>query len=49
MIGLTNSNAQVKAAVEAVRLAQENLDGEQKKLAAGWLLPMTSCWPSATG
>lgn len=39
LIGLTNSNAQVKAAVEAVRLARENLDGEQKKLAAGLSTP----------
>ena len=39
LIGMTNSNAQVKAAVEAVRLAQENLDGEQKKLTAGLSTP----------
>jgi len=39
LIGLTNSNARLKAAVEAVRLAQENLDGEQKKLAAGLATP----------
>ena len=39
MIGLANSNAQVKAALEAVRLAQENLDGEQKKLGAGLATP----------
>jgi len=39
MIGLTNSNAQVKAAVEAVRLARENLDGMEKKLAAGLATP----------
>jgi outer membrane protein TolC len=39
LIGLTNSNAQVRAAVEAVRLAHENLDGEQKKLAAGLATP----------
>jgi outer membrane protein TolC len=39
LIGLTNSNAQVKAAVEAVRLEHENLDGEQKKLTAGLATP----------
>jgi outer membrane protein TolC len=39
LIGLTNSNAQVKAAMEAVRLAQESLNGEQKKLAAGLSTP----------
>jgi outer membrane protein TolC len=39
LIGLTNSNAQVRAAVEAVRLAKESLDGEQKKLAAGLSTP----------
>jgi outer membrane protein TolC len=39
LIGLTNSNAQVRAAVEAVRLARESLDGEQKKLDAGLSTP----------
>ncbi len=39
LIGLTNSNAQVKAAMEAVRLAKENLDGTQKKLDAGLATP----------
>jgi outer membrane protein len=39
MIGLTNSNAQVKAAVEAVRLSQQNLDGMEKRLTAGLATP----------
>jgi len=39
LIGLTNTNAQVRAAVEAVRSAKETLDGQQKKLAAGLATP----------
>ena len=39
LIALTQSNAQVAAAVEAVRLAQEKLNGEQKKLDAGISTP----------
>jgi outer membrane protein TolC len=39
LIGLTNSNAQVRAAMEAVRSAKETLDGQQKKLAAGLATP----------
>jgi outer membrane protein TolC len=39
MIGMTNANAQVKAAMEAVRSAKETLDGQQKKLAAGLATP----------
>ncbi len=32
MIGLTPGSAQGKAAIEAVRFAKENLDGQQKRL-----------------
>ena len=39
LIGMTNSNAQVKAAEEAVRSAKETLDGQQKKLNAGLATP----------
>jgi outer membrane protein TolC len=39
LIGLTNSNAQVRAAVEAVRSAKETLDGVQKRLDAGLATP----------
>jgi len=39
LIGLTNTNAQVRAAVEAVRSAKETLDGQQKRLDAGLATP----------
>ena len=39
VIGLVQGKAQVEAAHEAVRLAQQTLDAEQKKLAAGVSIP----------